>query len=91
MGWLQRKRIYAISPIVACHELAYQQNLPFDAEYWSAWNSRVLFLCNRLIVLYLPGLSESKGVAQERKWAEAMKMPMYLITPLEQDYSITRL
>jgi len=79
MAWLMSQSIYAVSPIVACHELAIQHKLPFDAEYWSPWNSRLFFNCDRLIVLTIDGWKESKGIEQEQKWAFAMKMPVYRI------------
>lgn len=58
-----------ISPIVQCHELALRTSLPFTADFWASYNKNLLFKCQGLLILTIPGWKESKGVAAETGWA----------------------
>jgi Domain of unknown function (DUF1937) len=67
--WLLERRIWVYSPIVHCHELAKQHELPRDAEYWAYYNRAMLGPASELLILGLDGWQESAGVAAEIKFA----------------------
>lgn len=59
------------SPIVHCHALAENYNLPTDAQYWWGYNKAFLEKADELWVLRLLGWEESKGVRVETAWWNA--------------------
>lgn len=50
-------------------------------EYFKLFDYEMLFLCEKLVVLKLPGWDESVGVAEEIKWAEQEAMPIEYMEP----------
>lgn len=61
------KHIY--SPIVACHDLAKNQDLPTDAKFWEDYNHHFMILADEMWVLCLDGWTESLGVKDELRYA----------------------
>lgn len=68
---LLRRREWVYSPIVHCHQMALNHELPADAGYWSDYNRAMLDKSDRLVVLCLDGWRGSIGVAAEMQmWRE---------------------
>lgn len=70
---LERRWIY--SPIVHCHDLALTHELPYEFEFWWAYNRAMLSAAKGLIILRIDGYDTSKGIAQEKAYAEANHIP----------------
>ncbi len=65
------------SPIVYCHPLAVESNLPGDAEYWYKFNMQFLRKSEAVFVLMLDGWEKSKGVKAELDMAQRLRIPVY--------------
>lgn len=70
------------SPIVYCHPIAVEGNLPGDADYWYKFNMQFLRKAEALFVLMLPGWETSKGMKQEIGMAKALSMPIFHYKPV---------
>jgi len=66
---LLRVGVAVYSPIVHCHTLAKNHDLPGDFAFWEKYNYRMLSAARKLLVLKLPGWSESIGVRAEIQYA----------------------
>lgn len=73
------------SPIVACHHLSLEHQLPGDAKWWEAFNHDMLKRCDALWVLCLPGWEESRGVKKEIEYAESSGVPINYIADTDGD------
>lgn len=69
------------SPISQSHPVALAGGLPTDWEYWADFDTAILEICCRIVVLALPGWQESKGVQAEIAIAERLGIPMELLRP----------
>lgn len=78
---LPRERHAIFSPIVYCHEMAKQFNLPTDFLFWETFNFRMLSQCACLWVLQLPGWEESAGVQGEINFAKQLGMTIQYLHP----------
>lgn len=67
------------SPIVHCHELAQQYDLPTDFKFWQAYNFDLLARADQIWVAWLDGWSKSKGVRGELSEACRLSKPWYLV------------
>jgi len=73
---LLRKGIMVYSPIVHCHTLAKNHDLPQGFGFWSRYNYALLAKASELRVLKLSGHSTSRGVAGEIAFAESCNIPV---------------
>ena len=64
------------SPIIHCHGIAVEHELPGDAEYWHKFNTAFLRKADEMFVLMLPGWSSSVGVNQEIALAKQLYIPI---------------
>jgi hypothetical protein len=71
----------AYSPIVHCHEMVQRHKLPTDHKFWADYNFAMIAPSIGVQVLHLPGWQESKGVAEERRFADARSIPVIEIDP----------
>lgn len=69
-GWM----VY--SPIVHCHYLSVNHNLPGTQDFWNTYNFHMLRLADRVSVLKLGGWDKSVGVAGEIAEAERIGIPV---------------
>lgn len=76
-----RRGNFVFSPIIHCHDLALECELPKDAVFWERFNYAMLFPAKTLLVLTLDGWEESKGVKMEIAWAKELKKPIFLVSP----------
>lgn len=68
---LLRRREWVYSPIVHCHQMALNHELPTDAGYWRDYNQAMLDKSDQLVVLCLDGWRASVGVIGEMQmWRE---------------------
>lgn len=63
-AYLMRQGMHVFSPIVHSHPLA-SYGLPEGWDFWRGPDSHFLSLCQRFVVLMLPGWRESIGVQDE--------------------------
>lgn len=71
--------MHVFSPITHSHHIAEKGNLPNGWDYWGEQDSRYIEMCDRLIVLTLPGWLDSEGVTAEIKLAEELGKPISYI------------
>lgn len=58
------------SPIVHCHQMAKVHKMPKDFQFWMEYNYKMIDVCDELMILALPGSTESKGVQAEILYAK---------------------
>lgn len=80
LNFLLQDRRWAFSPIVHCHPVAVRYGLPTDHEFWLEYDGEFLKRCDELVLLTLPGWTQSKGMLYERKFMEARKVPIFLMS-----------
>lgn len=73
---LLRKGLMVYSPIVHCHTLAKNHNLPQGFSFWSRYNYAILSKSSGLFVLKLQGYDTSDGVAGEIEFAKSCNIPV---------------
>jgi hypothetical protein len=78
--WLLTQRIWAYSPIVHCHTLALQYDLPTDFAFWQDYNIAMIVPAEGFMILALEGWDVSKGVAAEINIAHATNKRIRFIT-----------
>jgi len=76
---LMRVGKFVWSPIVHCHELSVQHDLPGDAEFWKGYDHDFIRRADAVFVLTIPGWQESKGVKMEVAFAEMIGIPVVYI------------
>jgi len=64
------------SPILHCHELAINRNLPTDAAFWWKFNRTMLVQASELWLLTLDGWDKSKGMRKESLLAIHNMIPL---------------
>jgi hypothetical protein len=74
---LAADRIY-FSPIVYWHHIAYEYEMPIDAQYYWIFNRHMIDLSTSVEVLCLPGWEQSTGVDQEITYAHFIRKPVVL-------------
>jgi hypothetical protein len=83
-AYLLRRGMYVYSPIVHCHELAKNFDLPRDFSFWKGYNTAMLRHADKLLVLTIPGVSESVGVQEEISLAASLNLPtIYFSRPVD--------
>lgn len=71
------------SPIVHCHELAKQHDLPKDISFWWRYNRAMLHNSSSLWILTLDGWRSSKGIKKEAAYAIQRKLPIHYLSLAE--------
>jgi hypothetical protein len=69
------------SPIAHSHAIAVAGGLARGWEFWQEIDFEWIRMCGAVWVLCLDGWLESKGVAAELRYAQAMQLPVTLIDP----------
>lgn len=64
-AWCLANGEYVYSPIIHCHELACEFQLPRDYAFWRDYNRAMLGGASELRILCIPGHKESTGVRGE--------------------------
>ena len=73
---LLNQGVHAYSPIVHCHELAKDFQLPKDWEFWKSYNEAMLAPAAMLMILKLNGWKDSKGLDNEIGFATRKGIPI---------------
>lgn len=71
-----RQQLIIFSPIVYCHELAYDAKIPTDADYWWNFNISILRHCTELWALKIEGWENSRGMRWEIETANHLHIPV---------------
>ena len=81
-AFLMRQGHVVFSPIAHSHNIE-MMGLPEpqSGHFWQQQDEPMLMTASRLLVLMLPGWSESKGIEWERRLAEKLGMPVSFIQP----------
>ena len=86
--YLMQRGMAVFSPIVHSHPLA-GLGLPDGWAFWQGVDMRFLTVCDRLVVLMLPGWRESVGVQDEIRVCEtAGTLLEYMIWPPEPEEQV---
>lgn len=72
---LVRTGLTVYSPVVHCAPIAEINNSTHDAA-WLAYQEPFLAACDELIVVMMPGFTNSAGIVHELKRAVALKKPI---------------
>lgn len=93
--WLKRQGWDVLSPIAMGHAIR-RAGTPESAGAFDSWATECLTMlaaCDVMLVLDLPGLTESRGVDRELGHAARRAMPVHLMTPEVpgQSYTLTDL
>jgi len=71
-----KRREWAYSPIVHCHELAKIWGMPGDAKFWEEYDFAMIRGARAIEVLRLDGWQESVGVKAEIEYATSIGVPI---------------
>lgn len=93
--WLKRQGWDVLSPIAMGHAIR-RAGTPESAGAFDSWATECLTMleaCDVMLVLDLPGLTQSRGVDKELGHAARRAMPVHLMTPKVpgQSYTLTDL
>jgi hypothetical protein len=76
---LMNSREMVFSPIVHCHELAVQHELPGDWKFWQVYCEIMISKCQCMHVLMLDGWEDSVGTKAEISFAEKLGLEIKYI------------
>lgn len=80
-AYLLSLKRWCYSPIVHCHEMARQCNLPTDAAYWREYNETMMRAASELHVYCIDGWKASLGVAHEIAFWQSLKRDVIFTVP----------
>ena len=83
-SWALRQRKWVYSPIVHCHQLALERNLPTDAGFWGDYNLEMLSAADGLYVMLIDGWKASQGMKHEIIWAIEREKEVVEILPSDE-------
>lgn len=91
-AWLLQRNDWVYSPIVHCHQLALDHQLPTDFKFWKNYDKVMILNSSQFYILKIHGWVNSKGVTGEIKIAAEFGIPQYEVNPITEDqYSISRI
>jgi hypothetical protein len=76
---LMKAGLHIFSPISHTHPIALAGGLPTGWDFWCAYDTAMLEACFAFVVLTLPGWDTSKGVAEETKIAQRLRLQHWRI------------
>jgi hypothetical protein len=79
---------HVYSPIVHCHQIAIDNSLPTDAQFWRAYNEDMIDRCDSMFVLCIFRWNTSKGVMMEIEYAREIRMPVRYVNLLGEISSV---
>jgi len=85
VAFLFHLEVAVFSPIVHCHDLTKQCDLPKDAKFWEFYTEAMLQGARELWLLLLDGWKESKGMQGERDIAIEIGIPYRQVKPGVED------
>jgi hypothetical protein len=81
-----RNGIYVYSPIVHCHYIALNHDLPVEFDFWMGYNKSMMLASRGMIVIQLDGWSKSKGVAAEIEFCTDNNISVIYVDPKGTTY-----
>jgi Domain of unknown function (DUF1937) len=79
--WMLCRKIWVYSPIVHCHFLAENFEMPTDRAFWRPYNRAMLRQAVELWVLRIPGSNNSSGITEELNDCLEFGIPFGSIRP----------
>lgn len=76
---LMAQNLHVFSPIVHCHHLAMEYDLPKDFGYWRKRNEAWIDMCDVLWVLKMKGWEKSVGVQGEIAYAKSQGKDVHYV------------
>jgi len=76
-AFLLRNKVWCFSPIVHCHELATQHEMPTDHAYWKEYDEHMLSISTAILVHEQEGWENSVGVTEEIKYANSINLRLF--------------
>lgn len=76
---LMSQGTHIFSPISHTHPIALAGDLPRGWEFWRTYDEAIMGCCCKMIVLFLPGWQESKGIQEEMTLAKTLGIPIEFI------------
>lgn len=76
------------SPIVHCHYIAMNYNLPREFEFWQHYNRQMLDASAKLFVYCLDGWKESRGVTEEIIYANHLGLHIVYWHPDQKSWRV---
>jgi hypothetical protein len=87
-AYLIKKKYVVFSPIVHCHVIATDYNLPKDFKFWQNYNESCINSCSGFMIAAIDGWKESVGVHAEYDFAVDEGKTTGMITPVLNRYKI---
>lgn len=78
---LLSRKVIVFSPIVHCHMLAQEFDMPDDFNFWKRYDTAMLAASSMLLILRLDGWQDSVGVAAEQRMAEDFSIMVREVSP----------
>lgn len=78
---LSKEGRVVIAPISMGHGPARRFGLPTDWKFWAKVDSEILKVCDRILIVKLPGWQDSVGVSAEIKLAKELEKEIIFIDP----------
>lgn len=75
-AWWLKQGHFGYSPIVHSHEMAQKNELPYEFEWWQAYNEAMIRALGSVVALCLDGWKESRGIASELALCEREGIPV---------------
>lgn len=70
-----------ISPIVHCHEMVVQHDMPKDYKFWQEYSASILSASSEVWVLMLDSWMRSYSIQAELRHAKTLGLPVFFCKP----------
>lgn len=78
-GMLTKGDVFPVSPLMN-HAILGKHKIPGNWEFWQHYSRRLLARCDQIIVIDLPGTTESVGVQGELELARSLHLPVFYVS-----------
>lgn len=89
-GLLTEAGLFCFSPIIHCHQLAREHDLPTDYLFWLNYNKVFLDASVGTIVCEISGYDTSKGVQQEIEYTKSQSKPLFFARVFRREVVLDR-
>lgn len=89
LRWCLKRQDWAYSPIVQTHDAALGGNLPYEFEFWQAYDRTMIRAASGVYVLCIDGWRESRGIADEMAFCSEIGKSVHFFTKNgDADYAL---
>lgn len=74
--------VYTVSPLFKTVLFKYTDKVPTDWEFWRSYAEQLMFACDELVVITLPGWDKSVGVLGEIEMAKQFGIKISYVEPI---------